>query len=264
MHQPRKRFGQHFLRDQQVIDQILQTLMPKPEDNIIEIGPGLGALTIPLLHQHSPLQVVEIDRNVVPELLARSRGIGQLTIHQQDVLETDFKVLAAGKKCRIVGNLPYNISTPLLFHLQSQKAVIQDMLFMLQQEVVDRLAASVNTSDYGRLSIMLQVDFAITPLFIVPPQAFSPPPRVHSAMVRLVPYSVEKYGKILHKSLFSDIVREAFQYRRKTIRNALAKYFTPAMLEQCQLDPQQRPAELAIEDYVRLANHLASMEKCNV
>jgi 16S rRNA (adenine1518-N6/adenine1519-N6)-dimethyltransferase len=264
MHQPRKRFGQHFLRDQQVIDQILKTLMPKPDDFIIEIGPGLGALTIPLLHQHSPLQAIEIDRNVIPALLARSKGIGQLTIHQQDVLVTDFSALTEGKKCRLVGNLPYNISTPLLFHLQTHKAVIQDMLFMLQQEVVDRLAASVNTSDYGRLSIMLQVDFAITPIFTVPPQAFSPQPRVQSAVVKLVPHSTEKYGKIVHKLLFSDIVREAFQFRRKTIRNALAKYFTPVMLEQCHLDPQQRPAELAIQDYVSLSNYLASLEKSNV
>lgn len=252
MHRPRKRFGQHFLKDENIIHQIIHALSPKSSDVIIEIGPGQGALTFPLLAQSQKMIAIEIDRDLVERFKKWTANNPTLTIIQADVLAVDFSSLPPHQK--IVGNLPYNISTPLLFHLLKYKTVIDEMIFMLQKEVVDRLCAEVNTRDYGRLSIMLQRDFDIEWLFDVPPSAFHPAPEVDSAVVRLIP----KVAKpLLDYALFSAIVREAFQYRRKTLRHALGRFFTEARLEKNGVSPKARPAELTLQQYEILADDLA-------
>ncbi len=256
MHRPRKRFGQHFLHDQNIIHGIIDALSPKTNDVIIEIGPGKGALTFPLLERHPNLIALEIDRDLIESLKRTIKHYPQFQIIQTDVLDFDFASLPAHQK--IVGNLPYNISTPLLFHLLNYKNSIDEMIFMLQKEVVERMCAEINTPDYGRLSIMLQRDFDIEWLFDVPPSAFNPPPQVDSAVVRLMP---KEATKLVDYTLFSDIVREAFQYRRKTLRHALGRYFTEADLEKNGISAKSRPGELSLHDFEKLANYLASERK---
>ncbi|MFA6058573.1 MAG: 16S rRNA (adenine(1518)-N(6)/adenine(1519)-N(6))-dimethyltransferase RsmA [Taibaiella sp.] len=253
----RKRFGQNFLQDGQVISQIIACFAPKPGDHCVEIGPGLGALTLPLLKKIKHLEAVELDRDIIPVLLENSKNIGELIIHQGDVLQFDFQTLIKNnKKLRIIGNLPYNISTPLIFHLLNQLNIIEDMIFMLQQEVVDRMAAAPNNKDYGRLSVMVQYHCQVEGLFSIPPEAFHPAPKVQSKLVHLIPYDKKPFIACNEK-LFADIVREAFGQRRKTIRNSLKNLITDETFEQLGLSPTDRAENLSVGDYVQLANSFA-------
>lgn len=256
MHQARKRFGQNFLQDGQVISHIVESFAPKPQEVCVEIGPGLGALTLPLLKKNPHLQAIELDRDIIPILLAKSKAVGDLTIYQGDVLQFDFHSLFKNnQKLRIIGNLPYNISTPLIFHLLEQLDVVKDMMFMLQQEVVDRMAAAPNSKTYGRLSVMVQYHCEVEALFVIPPEAFSPPPQVFSKLVRLVPH-LQKPIVAQDELLFANIVREAFGQRRKTIRNSLKKIIPENIFERLGLAPTLRAENLSVADYVRLSNQL--------
>jgi len=254
MHRARKRFGQHFLTDTHVIERIVQAFRSKPDECLIEIGPGQGALTLPLVKQGKELTLIELDRDLAALLAACRQLSGKIQLIQQDILTVDIAKLAGKRPVRIIGNLPYNITTPLLFHLLDSKADIRSMLFMVQIEVAERLGASVNTAAYGKLSIMIQLAFKVQVLFSVPPTAFSPPPKVYSAVIGLQPIHPKDRLKIDDKALFSAIVTEAFRYRRKTLRNALASYFTEEALVALHIDPKARPAELRALDYALLAN----------
>lgn len=255
-HTMKKRFGQNFLHDPHVIDAIVHAIGPAADDNVIEIGPGQGALTGPLIHQLNALQVIELDRDLIPFLLASFSVTGKLTIHQGDALRFDYGKLAKpGHKMRLIGNLPYNISTPLLFHLLDYAPQIQDMHFMLQKEVVERLAAGVGDDAYGRLGIMIQYHCEVEHLFDVPPGAFNPPPKVTSAIVRLTPRA-QPVLPADDLKLLGKVVTEAFNQRRKTLRNALKNLADDADLAACEIDPQQRPENIDLKAYVRLSNHL--------
>ena len=246
---PRKRFGQHFLHDPGVLQRILEAVNPASQDAVIEIGPGEGALTRPLLARLQRLTAIEIDRDLAAAL-AQAFPAERLTLVNADVLEHDFSCYPPG--FRVVGNLPYNISTPILFHLARYADRVRDMHFMLQKEVVERMVARHSTPDYGRLSVMLQVRFAMTKLFNIGPGAFRPPPKVDSAVVRLVPLP-EKPA--CDEMALEKIVREAFSARRKTLRNALP--LEPADYARLGIDPQLRPENLAPPDYVRIAARLS-------
>lgn len=247
---PRKRFGQHFLRDPMILQTFYKVIAPKSQDHLVEIGPGQGALTDYLVGQSQQLDLVEIDRDLVPLLTERYQE--QVTVHQADVLDFDFSQLAQGKKLRIVGNLPYNISTPLLFHLFDQIDCVQDMHFLLQKEVVDRLCAEVNTKAYGRLGIMTSIYCNTQRLMNVPAEAFDPPPKVTSAFIRLVPRADRPSTTTIEKLQW--IVREAFNHRRKTISNALKAILTPEELMTIGIEPKKRPQELDLEDYIRISD----------
>ncbi|HET7763696.1 MAG TPA: 16S rRNA (adenine(1518)-N(6)/adenine(1519)-N(6))-dimethyltransferase RsmA [Burkholderiales bacterium] len=251
-HVPRKRFGQHFLVDPAIVARIIDAIDPRQGDHVVEIGPGLGALTDPLLARLDHLDVVEIDRDLSGRL--RERHAGRLTVHQEDALEFDFAGLPA--PLRIAGNLPYNISTPLLFHTATAAARCKDLHFMLQREVVDRMVARPSGSEYGRLSVMLQYRFRIERLFEVPPHAFRPAPKVDSAVVRLVPRSVEEL-KAHSESGLSRVVARAFSMRRKTLRNTLADVISASELERIGIDPARRAQELEVAAFVTIANRLA-------
>ena len=257
MLKPRKRFGQHFLNDRNIIRNIISEINPRPEDHLVEIGPGQGALTFDLVNNYpeSLLSVIEIDRDLVKFL---KNKFNNLNIYQADVLKFDFAQLHQSD-LRIIGNLPYNISTPLLFHLLKYKHKIKDMHFMLQKEVVERLSASPNSKAYGRLSIMIQYDFEVIPLFSVPREAFTPPPKVESAIVRLIPKDPEI--KIKDRLLFQTIVREAFQHRRKTLKNALKKYLNQENMINFDINPTLRPEALSVNDYVKLCNQMTNTER---
>ncbi len=259
MHKARKRFGQNFLHDAGVIQRIVQAVSPQPGQRIVEIGPGQGAITLPLLEACGKLEVVELDRDLVQPLADRAAGIGELIIHQQDVLKFDFRTLAGDDRLRVVGNLPYNISTPLLFHLIGQSPVIQDMHFMLQKEVVDRMAATPGNSDYGRLSVMIQYHCKVDPLFRVKPGAFTPAPKVESAVVRLTPWQ-QPPARLDDLASLSLLVRTAFSQRRKTLRNTLKKLLPVGQIEAADIDPGARPETISLEQYIELANRLARME----
>jgi len=252
-HQPRKRFGQHFLHDRNVIGKILLAVAPQAGDTLVEIGPGLGALTLPLLERCGRLIAVELDRDMVPKLKASAIGKGELQIIQADALKTDFRVLAPpGGKIRLVGNLPYNISTPLLFHLLDQAEVIADMHFMLQKEVVQRMAAKPGGKEYGRLTVMLAARCRVEPLFSIGSGAFTPPPKVESAFVRLTPYPAPPF-EIADMTRFAQVVTQAFSHRRKTLRNALRGLADEAAILAAGLEPMARPETLSAADYARLA-----------
>ncbi|NIR60975.1 MAG: 16S rRNA (adenine(1518)-N(6)/adenine(1519)-N(6))-dimethyltransferase RsmA [Gammaproteobacteria bacterium] len=253
-HRPRKRFGQHFLHDRGTIERILQAIDPRSGEILVEIGPGLGALTLPLLERVGRLQVIELDRDLVRELEARARGRGELAIHSADALRFDFTALAprAGA-LRIVGNLPYNIASPLLFHLMGQLETIRDMHFMLQREVVERMIAEPGGGEYGRLSVMLQYRCRIRRLFVVRSGAFRPPPKVDSAFVRLVPRAAPEVPADDERWL-ERLVAQAFSQRRKTLRNALKGWVTEAAMTAAGVDPGVRPERLTVADYARLAN----------
>lgn len=256
-HSPRKRFGQHFLHDQQVIARIVQAIASTPNDNVVEIGPGLGALTTHILPLVKRMDVIELDRDVIPQLISQCENLGELIVHQSDALKFNFTELAPkNKKLRIVGNLPYNISTPLMFHLLAQAEVIQDMFFMLQKEVVDRMCAKPGDDDYGRLSVMIQYHCEAHALFPVKPGAFNPPPKVDSAIVQLVPH-ITMPCVANDVKLFSVIVRDAFNHRRKTLRNCLKNFISAEKLTELGIDPIRRPEELSVEDYVRIANFIS-------
>ena len=241
---PRRRFGQHFLHDPGILQRIVDAIDPAALDAVIEIGPGEGALTRPLLGRLQRLTAIEIDRDLAAAL-AQAFPAERLVLVSADVLRHDFSAYAPG--FRVVGNLPYNISTPILFHLAQFADRVRDMHFMLQKEVVERMVARPSTPEYGRLSVMLQVRFAMTKLFNIGPGAFRPPPKVDSAMVRLVPLP-EKPD--CDEKALEKIVREAFSARRKTLRNALP--LEPRHYEELEIDPQLRPENLSPGDYVRI------------
>jgi 16S rRNA (adenine1518-N6/adenine1519-N6)-dimethyltransferase len=245
----RKRFGQHFLHDPAVLKRIVDAIAPSREDAVVEIGPGEGALTRPLLERLSRLTVIEIDRDLASRLTEAFSG-DRLVMVSGDVLDFDFASLPEG--VRVVGNLPYNISTPILFHLSKYADRLRDLHFMLQREVVERMVAEPSTPEYGRLSVMLQTRFTMKKLFNVAPGAFRPPPRVESAVVRLVPLAERPD---CDAALFERIVREAFSARRKTLRNALP--LRPEHYAALQIDPQLRPENLSPMDYVRITRACA-------
>lgn len=255
---PKKNLGQHFLTDQNIIDKIVLAVNPKPDDFLVEIGPGQGAITFPLLKKHGSLTVIEFDRDLITPLMESAEGIGDLTIIHKDVLKVDFTKLAADRPAiRLVGNLPYNISTPILFHVLEHAPAVRDMHFMLQKEVIDRMAAEPGSKVYGRLTVMLQARCEVTPLFMVPPHAFRPPPKVDSAVVRLVPLPGDKI-QITDAVLFENLVRDAFGQRRKTIRNAMQALCSSEDIEAVGLRPDARAEQLPVSDFIKLANFLAS------
>lgn len=260
---PKKSLGQHFLHERGVIDKIVLAVDPQPGDRLFEIGPGQGAITFPLLRRHGALTVIEFDRDLITPLMESAEGIGELTIIHKDVLKVDFGKLAGDgahdprQKIRLVGNLPYNISSPILFHVLEHAEAVRDMHFMLQKEVVDRMGADPGSKVYGRLSVMLQAKCRVTPLFTVAPGAFRPPPKVDSAVVRLEPRPAGEVG-IVDPALFENLVRDAFGQRRKTMRNAVQALCRGEDIEAVGLRPDARAEQLAVTDFVRLANHLAA------
>ena len=300
----KKSLGQHFLHERGIVDKLVLAIDPRPGDRIVEIGPGQGALTFPLLDRHGALTAVEFDRDLLEPLTAAAKAHGELTLIHSDVMNVDFTELAlradpssdspihganpisparhmsgpardasskaplearAAHPCaatpgippetriRLVGNLPYNLSSPILFHALDHAAAVRDMHFMLQKEVVDRMAAAPGSKIYGRLSVMLQAYCTVTALFMVPPGAFRPPPKVDSAVVRLVPHPPERVG-IDDPRRFADIVRAAFGQRRKTLRNALSSVCTADDIVRAGVDPQSRAEQLAVADFIALAN----------
>ncbi len=255
-HRPRKRFGQNFLRDQAVIERILDAIDPRPGERLVEIGPGQGALTMGLLRRCGELDAIELDRDLLRPLAERCAPYGSLRLHAADALRFDFQQLQTDPRpLRLVGNLPYNISTPLLFHLLAQGNVIRNMHFMLQKEVVDRMAADAGSRTYGRLSVMLQVRCAVIPLFDIAPESFHPPPKVESSLVRLLPLdtplvsSDELVG-------FGELVSQAFGQRRKTLRNNLKKHINESKISALGIDPGVRPETLTPVQFVQLFHAL--------
>ncbi|WP_310451619.1 16S rRNA (adenine(1518)-N(6)/adenine(1519)-N(6))-dimethyltransferase RsmA [Sulfuritalea sp.] len=274
-HTARKRFGQNFLVSDGVIRKIVEAIAPRAGDTVVEIGPGLGALTEPLLERIDHLHVVEIDRDLIARLRQRFPP-ERLTIHQGDALEFDFGTLKAAGPLKIVGNLPYNISSPLLFHLVPFAPLVYDMHFMLQKEVVDRMVAEPGSKDFGRLSVMLQYRYHMERLFIVPPGAFNPPPKVDSAIVRMIPVDFSRVGAgslcvpgiplrgqvtATDPALFAKVVTAAFSQRRKMLRNTLREFISEADLAALGITPTARAEDIAVADYVRLANTLADLAR---
>lgn len=251
-HQPRKRFGQNFLHDQALIERIIGHINPNSDDHVVEVGPGLGAITFPLLDRLQHLHVIEIDRDLVARL--QRKNLTNLTVHESDVLTVDWPQLADGKSIRVVGNLPYNIGTPLLLNLLEQRTHIRDIHAMLQKEVVDRLCAQSGMRVFGRLSVMMQSCFKIESLLDVPPESFNPPPKVQSAVVRLVPIAGAPDAKIIAK--LSDATRLAFANKRKTLRNNLKSILTAEQLQTAGLDPQARAETLSLDQFLLLAKML--------
>jgi 16S rRNA (adenine1518-N6/adenine1519-N6)-dimethyltransferase len=249
-HQARKRFGQNFLVDQAIIHRIVSAIAPEPGQNTVEIGPGLGALTAPLVQKLGQLKAVELDRDLIARLEKRFSP-EQLTIYPGDALKFDFTSL--GPKLRVVGNLPYNISSPLLFHLADHAKIIFDMTFMLQKEVVMRMVATPEDPDYGRLSVMLQYRFDMGHLFDVPPEAFNPAPKVTSAIVRLRP-KPETRLRAQDETRFAQLVMAAFSSRRKTLRNTLKGWVCEKGFEAAQIDPGLRAERLSVADFIALSN----------
>jgi 16S rRNA (adenine1518-N6/adenine1519-N6)-dimethyltransferase len=250
----RKRFGQHFLADRHFIERIVAAVDPRPGDRLVEIGPGLAALTGPLLERVEHVDAVEIDRDLARRLRERFPP-EQLSVHEADALEFDFTRLGSG--LRVVGNLPYNISTPILFRFEACAGAVRDLHFMLQREVVERIAAAPGTRAYGRLSVMLQYRYAPERLFDIPPGAFQPPPKVMSSFVRLVPRSPLPWPA-RDEAALREVVTAAFGQRRKMLRNAVAPFLGEAELETLGLDPRARPETLAVESFVRIADFAAA------
>lgn len=265
-HQARKRFGQNFLVDTSVINRIVDCIQPQADDLMIEIGPGLGAMTRPLLSRLKRLNVIELDRDIIPKLIANCvtaniSNKDRLVVNEIDVLKFDFaafhshylskKQPGTEKKLRLVGNLPYNISTPILFHLLDYRHLIQDMFFMLQKEVVERIVSTPGNKHYGRLSVMLQTYCLTQTLFQVPPAAFDPAPKVDSAILHLQPYSLydEQIDSFSH---YEQLVRQAFSQRRKTLKNTLKPLCSSEQIEQAGLSPSQRAEQLSVADFVLL------------
>jgi 16S rRNA (adenine1518-N6/adenine1519-N6)-dimethyltransferase len=253
-HIPRKRFGQHFLHAPTVIQRIIEAIDPQPGEPLVEIGPGLGAITLPLLDRAGTLDAIEIDRDAIRDLSSKAHGRGTLRIHEADVLDFQFAQLQHGSELlRLVGNLPYNISTPLLFHLIEQRELFKDMHFMLQKEVVDRMAARAGDDDYGRLSVMLAPWLEVTSLFDIGPGAFRPPPQVTSSFVRLRPHATPPFV-IEDLAAYRQIVAGAFSQRRKTLRNALRSLLDESVLEAAGIDPGARAETIEPQRFAALAN----------
>lgn len=250
---PRKRFGQHFLRDRSVIERILAAFNPKPGERIAEIGPGEGVLTRALLARVPHIEAIEIDRDLIAQLASRFTP-GQLTLHNADALDFDFTRLAPpGGKLRLIGNLPYNISTPLLFHLLDRIGCVSDMLFMLQKEVVERVAAAPGGKDYGRLSVMIQWRLKVEKLFDVAPGSFFPPPQVDSAIVRLTPHATPPVT-VNDPLRFTEIVKASFAHRRKTLRNNLKGILGEDAFAAAGIDPGRRAETLTLAEFAALGN----------
>jgi 16S rRNA (adenine1518-N6/adenine1519-N6)-dimethyltransferase len=259
-HRARKRFGQNFLSDAAVIDSIVAAIYPQPGEILVEIGPGLGALTEPVAESAEHLNVVELDRDLAQRLREHPFLSSKLTVHEGDAMQFDFKKLQEdGKPLRVFGNLPYNISTPLIFHLLGYADSISDMHFMLQKEVVNRMAAGPGSKAYGRLSVMTQYHCRVIPVLEVPPHAFTPAPKVDSAVVRLEPYA-EPPHPVKDVAMLNRVCREAFNQRRKTIRNALSNLFTPEQLEAQGLSLGIRPESLTLAQFCALANALSEQQ----
>ena len=252
---PKKSFGQHFLHDRRYIDGIVSAIAPRSDDFLVEIGPGEGALTLPLLTVAGKLTAIELDTDLIPGLQARAIGVGELHIVHADVLKIDFSAMAHSHgvpRLRLAGNLPYYISSPILFHCVEHAAAIQDMHFMLQKEVVERMAATPGSKVYGRLSVMLQLACCVEPLFDVPPEAFRPPPKVESAVVRLVPLPSHELHDARPDHVYA-VVKAAFGQRRKTLANALKQLLDSDAIRRADIDPRARAETLAPADFVRLA-----------
>jgi len=256
-HQARKRFGQNFLHDQNIIRRIVDAVSPGAVDHIVEIGPGQGALTRQLLPGSGRLDVVELDRDLAEYLNATLGADERFTLHQGDVLKFDFDRLAETRSLRVVGNLPYNISTPCMFRLLQFQHLILDMTFMLQREVVERLAAQPGDSEYGRLSLMMQYYCRVEHLFDVPPTAFVPQPKVWSAIVRLTPH-VELPCPARSRAIFQEVVRVAFTQRRKTLKNSLRTLISEAELGKLAIDTSLRPENLSLADYVMISDSISA------
>ena len=256
-HIAKKRFGQNFLTDHTVLHDIMRVVAPQRDDAMVEIGPGLGAMTRMLIESVACLHVVELDRDLVKRLHA-GFDPARLVVHSADALQFDFSSLPVppGQKLRVVGNLPYNISSPLLFHLAAMTPLVQDQHFMLQKEVVERMVAPPGSKTYGRLSVMLQWRYRMELMFIVPPTAFDPPPRVESAIVRMIPIA---QPLACNQQALEAVVLKAFSQRRKVIRNCLAGMFTEDDLRAAGIDPQLRPEAIGLTEYVALANRLPQL-----
>ncbi len=251
-HRARKRFGQNFLVDESIIFQIIHSIMPVPGEDLVEIGPGLGAMTRPLLNAAKEMTVIELDRDLIEYL----RTLDGLKVINEDVLKVDLtKLCDDGKKLRVVGNLPYNISTPIIFHLLSNVGMIEDMHFMLQKEVIERMAANPGDSAFSRLSIMVQRYCEVVPLLEIPPESFDPAPKVMSQFVRLIPYEGNPFG-IKDDAVFFNVVKDAFSMKRKMLRNNLKALLSAEEIEALGIDPKVRAENLHIEDFVKLSNYL--------
>ncbi len=255
MHRPRKRFGQNFLQNQHVINDILRAFNPQSADRVVEIGPGLGALTIPLLRRLDSLTAIEIDTDLQAHLAGMPQALGKLRLIHADALTVDYGQL--GEHLRIIGNLPYNISTPLLLHVLKYVHHIDDMHFMLQKEVVERLVAGPGSKTYGRISVMVQYLCEVEQLFIVPATAFYPQPKVESAIIRLIPYQVSPYPYVKF-SVLEQLVASAFSMRRKTLANNLKGLINAGDLERLGIDPKRRPEQISVTDYVQLAKFITN------
>ena len=249
----KKRFGQHFLHDQQIISQIVNSVPLTEDQTLVEIGPGQGAITMPLLQKFKQLTAIELDRDLIQTLTKNARAHGKLTLINDDILNVNFDALFAGKSLSIVGNLPYNISTPLLFHLLDSSSMITSMTFMVQQEVANRITADAGHKSYGRLSIMMQYYCDASYLFHVPPSSFSPPPKVDSAVIHLVPHK-QLDSTLKDKTILDQIVKTAFSQRRKTIRNSLSNLVSAEQFEKTGINPKLRAENLSLKDFITLSN----------
>lgn len=257
-HAPKKRFGQHFLHDPGILRRIVQAVAPKPGQCIVEIGPGEGALTLPLLDACGEVTAIELDRDLIEPLKARAGARGMLHVVNADALSIDLRSLAAGARLRLVGNLPYNVSSPILFHCLDYLDAIEDMHFMLQKEVVERMAASPGGKVYGRLSVMLQARCRVEPLFDVAPGCFRPPPKVDSAVVRLRPLA-QGVVDIADSSLFERLVKAGFAQRRKTLSNALSGIADVGAMQAADIDPRARAETLDVDAWCRLTRVLTQV-----
>ena len=256
MPRPKKHFGPHFLHERSVIERIVAAIAPRPDDRIVEIGPGEGALTLPLLRAAGRLTAIELDDELIEPLRTGAAGVGELTVIHADILKTDLTALAGGGKLRLAGNLPYYVSSPILFHCLAHAAAVTDMHFMLQKEVVDRMAAAPGGKVYGRLSVMLQLACRVEPLLRVAPGAFRPPPKVESAVVRLVPLPAAEQPPSALAASIDAVVRAAFNQRRKMLSNALRGLLEADAIRAAGIDPQARAETIAPAGFVALARHV--------
>ncbi len=253
VHRARKRFGQHFLHDQNIIRKMIDAINPQVGDRLVEIGPGQGALTLPLLQRCKHLTAIELDHDLIPLLQLQADAMGDLNLINMDILKMDLTSLSLPSPLRIVGNLPYNISTPLMFHLLKYRKLIKDMHFMVQKEVAERIAAQPDNKNYGRLSVMLQYHCRCDALFDVPPGCFSPPPKVDSAVIRLTPHAENPFEDV-DTSILQQVLLSAFGQRRKTIANSLRKLIDKSTLLSLDLNPKLRAENLSVADFVAISN----------